>query len=214
MDVAPIETLQQGWVEGIRTAFHSVTVDTMGNVFALDAGSGRVFMFDAFGEPVFSFGAQMIDRGNITVGLFGEPTSIRVNSNGTLFVTDRIYRGVLVFTPTPYAQRIKELNFLYTEGRYAEALPLAREILRDNVYFSKANMVIAKYHFQNQEWELSRAYFRRAFNTKEYSEAFWEHRLIFIQQNFAYGAAAIPVIIFGFSLKNVIQRKRKLVREG
>jgi hypothetical protein len=211
MDVAPIETLQQGWTEGIRTSYSSVTVDSFGNVFVLDSGSGRIFMFDAFGEPVFSFGANMADRGNITVGLFGNPTSIRVNSQGVLFVTDVIYRGVLVFTPTPFASQIKMLNYLSADGRWNEAVPLAREILQENVFFMSAHMVIGMSHFQEQNWDVARTYFRRAFNTREYSEAFWEYRLLFIQQNFIYGLLLIPVIVFIFAVKNVVQRKRKKV---
>ena len=209
MNVAPIETLQQGWFEGIRTSFSSVTVDQWGNVFALDSGTGRVFMFDAFGEPVFSFGAQMFDRGNITVGRFGDPTAMRVNSQGTLFVTDLVYRGVLVFEPTPFASRIKELNYLSMDGRWHDAVPLAREILEDNVFFTSAHMVIGMAYFQDQDWGMARSYFRRAFNASEYSEAFWEHRLIFMQQNFIYFVLAIPVIIFLFSVKNVVKRKRR-----
>jgi len=209
MNVAPIETVQQGWFEGIRTGYSSIAVDAKGNVFALDSGSGRVFMFDAFGEPVFSFGAQMWDRGNITVGLFGNPTSIRVNSTGTLFVTDLIYRGVLVFTPTPFASQIKELNYLSADGRWNDAVPLAREVLRENVYFMSAHMVIGMSYFQEQNWDMARSYFRRAFNAREYSEAFWEYRLIFIQQNFLYGLLIIPIIIFFLGVKNVVQRKRK-----
>jgi len=208
MDVAPIETIQQGWFEGIRTGFTGVTVDANGNVFALDSGSGRIFMFDAFGEPVFSFGAQMMDRGNITVGLFGNPTSMRINSTGTLFVTDLIYRGVLVFTPTPFAMQIKELNYLSADGRWHDAAPLARDVLHENVFFTSAHMVIGMSYFQNQEWRAAREYFMRAFNAQQYSEAFWEYRLILIQQNFVYGLLAIPIIVFLVGVKNVIKRKR------
>ena len=214
MDINPLLRLQDGWTEGIRTSFNSVTVDRNGNVFALDAGSGRVFMFDQFGEPVLSFGARMMDRNNITVGRFGEPTAIRVNSQGTLFVTDRTYRGIIVFTPTPKAQMIIELNRLFIDGRYADAVPLAREILRENVFFFNANMVIAHYHFQNQRWEEARHYFRIALNTQEYSEAFWEYRLVFIQRNFVYAAMALPVIVFASGIKNVVKRKRKAARDS
>ena len=213
MDVAPIETLQQGWVEGIRTGFTGVAVDDMGNVFALDSGSGRIFMFDAFGEPVFSFGAQMMDRGNITVGLFGNPTSMRINSQGTIFVTDLIYRGVLVFTPTPFASQIKSLNYLSNDGQWSEAVPLAREILQENVFFTSAHMVIGMSYFQQQDWNQARHYFRRAFNTREYSEAFWEYRLIFIQQNFIYGFIVVMAVVFLFGAVNVVRRKRKRTRE-
>jgi len=213
MDVAPIQTVQQGWFEGIRTGFTGVTVDYQGNIFALDSGSGRIFMFDAFGEPVFSFGAQMHDRGNVIVGLFGNPTSIRVNSTGTLFVADLIYRGILVFTPTPFASQIKELNYLSADGQWQAAVPLAREILRENVFFTQAHMVIGMAYFQEQDWDAARSYFRRAFNTREYSEAFWEYRLIFIQQNFIYGLFAVLVIIFLFGVVNVVKRKRKQTRE-
>ena len=209
MDVFPISDMRDGWQENIRTAYSSVTVDDRGNIFALDSGSGRVFMFDTFGEPVLSFGMQMMDRSNITVGMFGNPTSIRVNSKGTLFVTDPVYNGILVFSPTPYARQILEINYLYTDGRYNDAVPLAQEILRENVYFIKANMVIGMAHFQSQEWDEARTYFRQAFNTTMYSEAFWESRLISIQNNFAYALVAVLVIVFGFGIKNVITSKRK-----
>ena len=213
MDVAPIETLGQGWFEGIRTGFTGVAVDAMGNVFALDSGSGRIFMFDAFGEPVFSFGAQMADRGNITVGRFGNPTAMRISSDGTIFVTDLIYRGVLVFTPTPFASQIKTLNYLSLDGQWDEAVPLAREILRENVFFTSAHMVIGMSYFQQENWDQARHYFRRAFNTREYSEAFWEYRLIFIQQNFVYGFIALMVVVFAFGALNVVKRKRKKSQE-
>jgi hypothetical protein len=56
---------------------------------------------------------------------------------------------------------------------------------------------------------MARHYFRRAFNTQEYSEAFWEYRLVFIQQNFIYFILVILVLVFLSGIKNVVLRKRK-----
>jgi len=209
MDVAPIETLAMGWQEGMRTAFQSVTVDERGNVFALCAGTGRIFMFDSFGEPVFNFGAQMRDRGNLTVGLFGNPQAIRVDSQGRLFVADIIYRGVLVFEPTPFAAQIKALNYLQQGGRWQDAVPLAQEVLRENVFFTQAHMIMGMAAFQEQDWNAARAYFRRAFNTSEYSEAFWENRLILIHNYFAYVMLIIPLLGLFFAVKSIIKRKKR-----
>ena len=207
MDVYPIQSAEDGYIQGMITTYRSVCADGQGNVYALDSGTGRIFMFDKFGEPVFSFSEKMWDRTSLVVGTLGDPTSIRINSKGVLFVTDRVYRGVVVFAPTTYARKLAEINYLYNDGRYGEAEPLAHEILRDNVYFDKANIVIGKSFYQNREWYQAMDYFKRAFNTSEYSEAFWEWRMTLIQRYLAYGVLALLIGAFGYSLYGMARRR-------
>jgi hypothetical protein len=183
-------------------------------VYALENGTGRIFMFDQFGEPVFSFNQRMWDQNQLVVGTLGIPTSIRVNSQGVLYVTDRTYKGVVVFTPTDYANKIKNVNYLYNDGRYDEAEPFAREILRDNVFFDKANIVLGKNYFKNREWTESMLYFQRAKNTTEYSESFWEWRLTLVQQYFAYVVLVLLVGAFGYTVFNIIRRSIKKKNAG
>lgn len=214
MDVYPMEARDEGFTGGMVTAYKSVCADAQGNVYALDAGTGRIFQFDKFGEPVFSFGEKMYDKNAVTVGMLGDPVSMRINSKGMLFVADRVYKGIVVYKPTTYAKKINQVNYLYNDGRYGQAVPYAREILRDNVYFDKANIVIGKAHYQSREWESAMQYFRKAFNTKEYSDAFWEWRLVLVQRYFAYAVAALMAVAVGISLKNVITKKNRKAASG
>jgi streptogramin lyase len=214
MDVNPIDSYQEGYIEGMTTSYRSVCADDEGNVFAVDAGTGRIFMFDRFGEPVFSFGERMWDRNSLVVGTLGDPTSIRVNSRGVLFVADRLFKGISVYTPTAYAEKLMAINYLYNDGRYAEAEPLAEDVLRDNVYFDKANIVLGMAKYQEREWVESMEYFRKAHNTTEYSEAFWEYRLVVIQDYFGWGVLVILLTAFGFTVKNIIRGKKRRGREG
>lgn len=208
MDVYPIVSLDDGYVSGMVTAYRSVCADVQGNVYGLDSGTGRIFMFDRFGEPVFSFGERMYDKNSVTVGTLGDPTSMRINSKGVLFITDRVYKGVVVYTPTAYAKKLNHINYLYNDGRYAEAEPFARDVLKDNVYFDKANIVIGKAYYQARDWFNAMTFYKRAFNTKEYSEAFWEWRLTLIQRYFAYALLGVLVVAFGISAANVVKKKR------
>jgi tetratricopeptide (TPR) repeat protein len=171
-------------------------------------------MFDRFGEPVFSFGERMWDRNSIVVGTLGDPTSIRVNSYGTVYVADRIFGGVSVYTPTSYAKKLMEINYLHNDGRYADAEPLAQEVLRENVYFDKANIVIGMAHYQDREWEESMEYFKKAHNTTEYSEAFWEYRLVVVQKYFGWGALALLIVAFAFIFKNIFKSKKRRHGQG
>jgi sugar lactone lactonase YvrE len=213
MDVNPIDSYQEGYIAGMRTSYRSVCADGDGNVYAVDSGTGRIFMFDRFGEPVFSFGERMWDRNSLVVGTLGEPSSIRINSRGVLFVADRLFKGISVYTPTTYAEKLKEINYLYNDGRYADAVPLAEEILRENVYFDKANIVLGMADYQERKWVSSMEYFKKAHNTTEYSEAFWEYRLVVIQQYFGWGVLVILLAAFGLTARNIIRAKKRRGRE-
>ena len=88
-------------------------------------------------------------------------------------------------------------------------MPLAQEVLRENVFFTQAHMIMGMAAFQEQDWNAARAYFRRAFNTSEYSEAFWENRLILIHNYFAYVMLIIPLLGLFFAVKSIIKRKKR-----
>jgi tetratricopeptide (TPR) repeat protein len=212
MEVFPVPAIERDFV----TAFCGVTVDSYGNVYAMDTGTGRVFQYDKFGMPVLCYGEKLWDKSDLRSGLFGDASSIRINSRGFIYVTDRLYKAIHVFRPTEFVKKIHTADFLYNDGKYTEAAQYAEEVLKLNVYFDKANMIIGKKYYKDKQWALAMKEFEKAMDTTDYSSAFWELRLEWIQKNFGYIILALVIlyssylVIFKILIKKVLNARRSI----
>ncbi|UVI29528.1 NHL repeat-containing protein [Paenibacillus spongiae] len=181
---------------GLVGSYSGITADRLGNIFGIDTGAGKIFQFSPTGEPVFSFGAKLLDN-KLRMGLLGDPVSIKTNGKGYVFVTDRMFNGVQVFRPTELAGKINKANELFNEGLYEEAKQSSQEVLKSNVFYSKAHYIIGKALYREGEWESSMARFETVYDPNGYSDSFWEWRIRWVQANFGYvaaGAATAAVI--------------------
>ena len=188
-------------------SYSGVTVDSLGNIYGMDAGAGRVYQFDANGTPVFSFGRKLADT-RLRVGMFGDPVSIKANSKGYLFVTDRMFGGVQVFRPTEFLQKIHRADELFNEGQYKEAMTSSEAVLKSNVFYSKAHYIIGKALYRQGEWEPSMERFKLVYDTDDYSDSFWEWRIRWVQHYFGYVVAALAAGAAALLIAGKLKRRR------
>jgi sugar lactone lactonase YvrE len=189
-------------------SYSGITVDHAGNIYAIDSGAGRIYQFDRDGNPMLSFGRKLTDSG-LRVGMFGDPVSIKMNEDGYLFVTDRLFNGVQVFRPTAFMKMIQKADDLFNAGQYAEAKQAGEEILKRNAFYYKAHYIIGKALYREGQWKAAMARFKRVRDTASYSEAFWEWRVEWVRTYFGVVAAAFVVIFFSFAAVVQYQRRRR-----
>ncbi|WP_409344730.1 hypothetical protein [Paenibacillus sp. MBLB4367] len=202
------KNMQVGSSATLIGSYSGITVDRLGNIFGIDTGAGRVYQFDSAGEPVFSFGTKLPDN-KLRMGMFGDPVSIKANAKGYLFVTDRMFNGVQVFRPTELAAKIHKANELFNEGDYEEAKKSSEEVLKSNVFYSKAHYMIGKALYREGQWEASMDRFETVYDTNGYSDSFWEWRIKWVQSHFSYIAAGIAAVLFALMAAGKLKRKRR-----
>jgi DNA-binding beta-propeller fold protein YncE/uncharacterized membrane protein (GlpM family) len=178
-------------------SFKDITVNEIGNMYVLDS-SGRIAEYDSFGNLLFLFGGK--DDGTNRLGLFKQPTGISVDKFGRLYVTDKERGLVQVFDRTAFAEKIHEGLELFIEGLYIESQDYWTEVLRLNSSFGLAHTAMGKAYFKQQEFDLALNEFKLAEDKGGYSEAYWEVRHKWLQNNLS----TIFMIIFAFFLVRFI----------
>ena len=74
------------------TGFNDVKVDKKGNIYALDALKGKVYIFNQMGKLLTKFGQRGEGEGN-----FNFPISLAVDRRGLIYIVDRHKNRVLVY---------------------------------------------------------------------------------------------------------------------
>ncbi|PLR67420.1 YIP1 family protein [Bacillus sp. UMB0893] len=151
-----------------------ITVDFMGNIFAVDSADGSVYEYDSNGNMVFSFSGT--DLGNQRLGLTKAPSSIAVNTKGRIFILDK-QRGVIQgFKPTEYANLVHMAMSFYAEGKYEESETYWKEVLKYNSMFGLAHLGLGMAAFKKGEYEEALNKFVISNDVEGYSNAYWEIR--------------------------------------
>jgi len=168
-----------------------------GNVFAATQ-SGFIYEYDNNGNLLFIFGgpATTIDQ----LGLFKNIMGIAVNSNDELFILDQNDNSIQVFIPTNFTNTIHEALGLFNIGKYQESQGLWEEVLVYDSMTDIAHKGIGLSYFMKGEYKDALREFKLANDKKDYSEAFWEIRNVWISKNILPIFIVIVVIILGIFL--------------
>ncbi|WP_219838270.1 YIP1 family protein [Paenibacillus sp. R14(2021)] len=169
-----------------------ITVDAMGNFYAVDAVRGRVLEYNRDGALMFIFSYK--DTGYQRLGLLQSPTGVAVSSDGRLFVLSGERANVQVFKPTAFTLLVHKALSLYLDGKYAESREPWHEVLRQNSLFSLAHTGIGLAYFKEGQYKEAFEEFQFSKNKKEYSNAYWEIRREWIMKH------AADVALTGFIL--------------
>jgi len=175
-------------------AFSAITVTDSGMIYVADRANGMVLVHNNRGELMVGFG-QLLFGSNFRVGVFGDPVGIGVNSNYEVFVLDRVYNSIHVFSPTYFM-----LNFLQgverqLEGRHLDARENWEEVLRHNVFVRPAHAGMGLIYYREGDFITAMGYMRSAVDQELYSEARWQQRIIVTRQYFPI-VAGIGVGLF------------------
>ncbi|WP_308635136.1 YIP1 family protein [Paenibacillus silvisoli] len=151
-----------------------ITTDSMGNIYAVDAGEGMILEYNRDGNLMFVFSYN--DTGEQRLGLLSAPTGISVTSDGRLLVLSGERGNVTVYQQTAFTKLVHQALGLYLDGKYVQSLEPWNEVLRQNSLFSLAHTGIGLAYFKEGKYQEAFEKFEFSKNKKEYSNAYWELR--------------------------------------
>ncbi|MFB1051000.1 YIP1 family protein [Paraliobacillus sp. JSM ZJ581] len=175
-----------------------IAIGPIGNMYVV-ADDGMIYEYDRFGNLLFIFGGK--DDGTDRLGLMQQPSSITVDQVGRLFVTDRENGVIQVFEPTAFTTILHEGLALYAEGHYIQSEQYWNEVLRLNSSFGLAHTAKGEAQYKQQQYHKALEAFKLGNDKEGYSEAFWEVRHRFMQDNL--GAILMGIIVL-FLLRFVL----------
>lgn len=162
---------------------------------------GYVDVYTAEGEWLFEFGSYV---SNLDVaGLYSSLSTLAVDRNGYIWTIDSVKGYLQSYAPTSYAKKVYEAIGLYDGGHYEEALVVWEEVLAMNQMSVVAHDGIGKAYMSQYEFEEAMEHFEVAGNHERYSEAFWELRNVWLQNNLKY----FLILAFLLYIINVLIKK-------
>ena len=181
-----------------------ITVGNQGNFYVLDS-DGLVFEYDSTGNLLFVFGGR--DSSSQRLGVFRQPTSLAVDPGGNLYVADA-ESGLLHFlTPTEFTQKVHRGLAYFEDGLYVQSEAYWNEVLRSNSSFALAHIAIGQSQFKQLEYEEALMRFDLANDREGYSEAFWEIRHQWLQENTGTMIIGLISVMIVWKLIKFIDRK-------
>ncbi len=172
-----------------------IYADNAGIIY-VPTSEGFIYVFSSEGEFIFLFGAQTtnIDR----AGIFRSLRSIAVDSEGVIWALDSEKGMLQSFTPTAYTTSIYSSLNAYNSGQYEQAIDQWNEALQLNQMSVLAHNNIAKNYYSQQDYENTMYHAEIAGNRDYYSEAFWEIRNIWLQENITTSIMVIVILVIAY----------------
>lgn len=169
--------------------FVDVAVDKNNIIYAADLVVGKIYIYDMEGKNLAVYGG--IGRRE---GKFEAISSINVDSDGNVYVLDKICGTIQVLQPTVLMENIIKATHLNYVGLYNEAIIPWNNVLK---YDSTNNLAIrglAKAAYGKGEYKKAMDLYYKCFDKAGYSEAFVKYRLDIYRRYF------IPVVIIVIGL--------------
>ncbi|MCM3337637.1 YIP1 family protein [Paenibacillus sp. MER TA 81-3] len=160
--------------------YTDVYLSRSGNIYTLSQ-TGIIFEFDTEGNLLFSFGAP--DDGKSRIGLFLNAAGIAVDTREHIYVLDKERNNIQIFEPTEFTGLVHHALELYKEGHYVESREPWSQVLRRNNLFDLAHKGLADAYYKQQLYAESIEEYVIANDKEGYSNAFWEIRNRWLQNN-------------------------------
>jgi tetratricopeptide (TPR) repeat protein len=173
----------------------------------LVSNSGGVYEYDSEGNLLFLFNTKDHTLKQ-TLGLTSQPSGLVTDSEGNLYILDKIYNNVQIYQRTVFVDLVHEAVTLYNNGRYLESKPLWEEILRQNTSFALAHSALGAAYTKEGKFEEALNEYYDAKDYEGYSNAFWEIRNQAIQK---YLSIWIIIILVVFVLYKVSKKVFRLL---
>lgn len=168
-----------------------VAVGAQETVYALNA-RGYIYEYTDEGRLLFFFGGE--DATGNRDALFKTLSSIAVDSMGCIYVLDSSKNIVQSFEQTGFALRLHTALALYQDGLYQESREPWEDVLRSNSLFDFSYVGLGKAYYKQELYHEAMTYFRLGGDREGYSDAYWEVRAVWLQENLAGVGLALFVI--------------------
>lgn len=143
-------------------------------------------------------------------GLFSSLQAVSVDSKGNVWTLDIDKGYVQSFQPTEYANSIYDALISYEKGLYEENIEKWQELLKLNQASFLAHYSIGRNYLFLQEYEQALYHFKIADSEYYYSQAFWEIRNIWLQDNLTLILGLILLFTVVFQTLKYVDKKKKI----
>lgn len=161
----------------------SVALDSYGNVYALDSGYEKVFVYNQRCELLTVFGGGM--GSGKQVGTFMDACDITFFS-GKCVVLDKINKSFTCFNITEYGENLLSANSAFLEGKYAVARDYYEKVRLEDPYNQMAYTGIARALIEEEDYKGAMEMSRKGDDGYSYQLAFYQVRQKFIEKHFIW----------------------------
>ena len=177
----------------------------------IDQKRSRVFTYDSNGNLLYAFGDKGDQLGNIS-------NLVAIDYQGTnMLLLDRTNHSITVYKRTGYGDLLAEAIQNNEDKQYEQSVYYFRNILQRNNNYDAAYIGIAQSLYRDGEYVQAMKYFKYAYNTEDYSEAYMAYRKEWMEDKIGWIALAVIAIIFGiskfFKFANKVNKKAALNKE-
>lgn len=182
----------------------AVCVDEAENIFSVQS-DGYISVFDSYGDMLFRFGGVDLDE---RLGSLDTPVAIGTLSDGRLLALDKRYGMIIVYGRTEFAELVFEAVSYYKDGLYLEGEKSWQEVLRLNSSFIVSYKALARASMKRGDYQTALKQFKLAEDKEGYSEAYWEIRNDWLQNNVTWIVIVVLVIIAVYVTLKFINKKK------
>ena len=180
-------------------AMESVWVGKHNNVFSVSS-EGWIYEYDTNGNLLFLFGGK--DFNSSRLGLLNLPVSMASNSSDELIVVDQGTKLIQTYRSTEFADAIHHAMDAYQDGDYSKSKELWEYTLQRNSLFDNAHIGLGNAYLREGDASGANDEYRDAQYNTGISEAFWEIRQSWLQNNLdIVFTIFLAVLIIGYAHK-------------
>lgn len=169
-----------------------ICLDKYNNIFVTTT-KGTIYEFDEYGHLLFTFGG--LDTGDNRLGLLSNPVGITVDEDNKLYVVDKDYSQIQVYTPTSFATLLHNAINYYSNGDLENSQKLFEDIKKMNQSFTLANDNLGHIYFKQDRFNDALECYFIAKDKVGYSNAFWEVRNNWLSENAEWIIIVLLVLI-------------------
>ena len=182
-------------------------VDPRGIIYAASL-TGIISIYSPDGEFIHSFGG-FYGKEDIS-GLFTELGSLAVDRNGKIWAADSSTSYLQSFVPTDYANTIYRALHAFKLGNYQQTKELWYTVLARNQMLRLAHEGIGKVYLYTQQYKEAMHHLEIANSKFYYSQAYWEVRNIWLQENLAILITTLVILLIVMRLLRRLDKQYQL----
>ncbi len=175
------------------SAVYDVALGPANTWSIIDNKRSKVFTYDSNGNLLFAFGDKGNQLGNIQnlVAIDYQDTNI--------LLLDRSSNSLTVYKRTAYGDLLAAAIQNTEDKQYDKAVDYYVNILQRNNNYDAAYIGIAQSLYRDGEYVQAMKYYKYAYNTEDYSEAYQAYRKEWMEENIWVIPLVLFAIIFGIS---------------
>ena len=185
-----------------------ITMGSNNYIYAVSS-NGDVYEYDRNGNLLFNFSVKDSSLTQV-LGMLSNPTGLIVDDNENIYILDSQYNVLTIYQKTIFVSMVHRAMNLYNEGKYSESKPMFEEILRQNTSFKVAHSALGMALYKEANYEKALEEFEIAKDKTGYSNAFWEIRNIYIQNNSALVFSLIGGLLVLLLVIRILNKKTKV----